>query len=109
MEGALDIKSKDQLDQRSDKRKALDNCHMTYKVKGDNENRKGIVKNLSDGGLLVMSENEFHQGDKFTLVVEPKNTLVAPLEAQVEVIWVEELDSECYRAGVSIAEMVEKD
>ncbi|MBE9502597.1 MAG: PilZ domain-containing protein [Proteobacteria bacterium] len=104
MEGALDVKHKGQLDQRNYKRKALDNCHMTYKVKGDNENRKGIVKNLSDEGLLVMSENRFHEGDKLTLIVEPKNTLVAPLEAQVEVIWVEELDSDCYRAGVSIKE-----
>lgn len=109
MEGALNSKHKEQIDQRSYKRKALDNCHMTYKVKGDNENKKGIVKNLSDGGLLVMSESQFIEGDKLTLIVEPKNTLVAPLEAQVEVIWVEELDLDCYRAGVSISEMVETD
>lgn len=109
MDEETEPEERNQPDQRNYKRKILENCHMTYRVKGDNENRKGVVKNLSDGGLLIMSERQIADGDRLTLIVKPKNSFVAPLEAHVEVIWAESLDSDCYRAGVKILRMLNRD
>ena len=95
-------------EKRNHRRMALNNCHMTYQLKGDRLEGKGIVKNLSGDGLLMMSERKLTVGDKLTLVVKPQKSLTAPLEAQVEVIWVEVLDSNCYRAGAKITEVLDK-
>ena len=95
-------------EKRNYRRMPLNNCHVTFQMKDESSKEKGIVKNLSGDGILIMSERKLTPGDELTLVVAPQKSITAPLEAHVEIIWVEALDSKSYRAGAKITEMIQK-
>ncbi len=64
-----------------------------------------MAQDLSATGLQVAMTQPLEVGTELELTMRPEKTLVAPLEARVEVVRVNELAPGSYEVGLSIKEI----
>ena len=94
----------DSSDKRDFRRMMVD-CKVAMKKLDSNEVLQGTVKNLSAIGILIVTDQPFHEGDELEINVKPEKTIVPPLYAIVEVLRVHAVEDRLYEIGCSIKEM----
>jgi len=78
----------DSSDERDFRRMTLD-CAMTFRRGGSHEEHAARARNISSTGVLFVTGEALTPGEQLTINVTPKQAVVAPLNARVEVIRVE--------------------
>ena len=66
------------------------NHEMTYKVDGSNAMEQGVCINLSADGVMFSASKKFDPGTIIDINITPKQSVVTPLDAMVEVVRVSE-------------------
>lgn len=80
-------------------------CDMTFQIGGDGEIYTGIAHNLSATGMLVTTDEEVPEGSVLDVCITAEEPMVPPLEASVEVIRTERLESGDFQLGLTIKEL----
>ena len=62
------------------------NHEMTYKVDGSSYLEQGVCLNLSADGVLFSASQHFNPGTIIDINITPKQSVVTPLDAMVEVV-----------------------
>jgi hypothetical protein len=98
----------DYKEKRDFYRMAMD-CTAEYKVNGSGKKSEAIVKDLSSGGLLLWVKQEIKPGSQVSVMLQPGSDITPPLNAKVEVIRCDPLESEddTYAAACSMVEILD--
>ncbi len=84
-------------------------CTAEYKVNGSGKMSKGILKDLSSGGLLLWIKEEVKPGSQISVLLKPGKDITPPLNAKVEVVRCDPLENEkdTYAAACSMIEILD--
>lgn len=89
-------------EKRSYRRMGLDDSPVRYTVHGDGGSGEGVCRDLSGSGLLMILDRELAPGTLLDIRVAPEQSVVPPLEAEVEVVRCSPADDGSYKVGVLI-------
>lgn len=93
---------RDYAEKRGFNRMALNDCPLTYRVQGNEEVHEGVAQNLSSSGIHMVCDRELEPGTLLEVKITPAMTVVAPLEALVEVVRVQAVNGGCFEVGAAI-------
>ena len=77
-------------------------CPMSFTRLGDTTVHGATAKDLSGSGLGFSTTQALRLGELLTVRVAPDKSVVAPLQAEVEVVRVQALGADSYDVGVII-------
>ncbi len=77
-------------------------CPMSFTRQGDATVHGATAKDLSGSGLGFSTSQALRLGELLTVRVAPQNSVVPPLQAEVEVVRVEALAADSYDVGVTV-------
>lgn len=75
----------DYIEKRDFYRMVVDG-EVKYRIEGESQVSTAIVKNLSNSGLLMISDREISSGTKITIAIIPGQAITPPLLADALVI-----------------------
>jgi hypothetical protein len=75
---------------------------VRYRVEGESQVSSGSVKNLSNSGLLMVSDRDVSPGTKMTIAIIPGHAITPPLLADARVIRCDPSDSDRYNIACTI-------
>jgi hypothetical protein len=75
---------------------------VRYRVDGESQVSTGSVKNLSNSGLLMISDRDISPGTKMTIAIVPGHAITPPLLADARVIRCDSGDSNTYNIACTI-------
>jgi hypothetical protein len=78
-------------------------AHVTVTATG--ESFRGVVKNLSSSGLLLVCDRAFPVGSELEVRLVPEQPLVPPLEAVVKVARADASGPDSFEYGMEIVEI----
>lgn len=78
----------DSSEKRDFKRMVVD-CQVEYSRVGAHAVERGMIRNLSASGMLLVCPQEISMGERLEVNIRPERPLVPPLEAEVEVVRVQ--------------------
>jgi hypothetical protein len=98
------LSSRDYAEKRGFIRMAVD-CKASYRLDGEEQEGEGVLRDLSGSGMALETDREVPAGSVLRIRVHPEQALVPPLEAQVEVVRVDDAGSGRCRLGLTILEI----
>ncbi len=83
-------------------------CPARYRVEGTAELQSAVVKDLSGGGVSLLTEKPVEAERRVALEVIPGKSITPPLSAWVRVIRCEQTDDSHYLLACSIEQMLDE-
>ncbi len=90
-------------EKRGHRRMGID-CPMSFTVVESGEKVEATARDLSATGMLIVCTKPLPEGTLLQVNVTPRQTVVRPLNALVEVVRVEPLPPAAFQLGVVIRE-----
>lgn len=109
LKGDPNVLSRNDYDEKRDYFRMCLDCPMTFRVQGESETHEGIAKDLSSSGLLIGCDVEVPTGSLLEVTVQPDKSVVAPLEAIVEVVRVNGSGTSGVELGTEIKEFLPRE
>lgn len=95
----------DSSDERGFQRMSLD-CPMGYRRGGSDEVRTATALDISSTGICFLAGEPLQVGERLVVNVTPEHSVVAPLNARVEVARVTPRDAGGYEIACQIREFL---
>ena len=95
------LNRKDYSEKRDHRRMGVE-CPAVFRVDGEPDWEEGLARDLSAGGLQLVTERELAVGTRLEVELRPEKALVPPLRARAEVARVDEA-AEDGRAALGLA------
>jgi len=82
------------------------NGEVRFRIDGENQVFSGVVKNLSNTGLLMAFGKGIEAGTKINVVIMPGQAITPPLSAEASVIRSDQQENDLYNIACTIDRII---
>ena len=78
---------------------------VEYQLLGEENVHRGIAKNLSGKGMMIIADQDLQPGTQLKIKLVPGNTITPPMQAQLKVIRCHQQDDGAYQLACEIIQI----